>query len=97
MLQYPAQAIGNRQAQAQAFFGAGLVAVEAFELFENHLQLVIRNAGATVPYFEQQAPRFVPHTQQNRAFAVAKGIGEEVLQDAAQQFHVAVDPQATAA
>ncbi|MCY1185178.1 hypothetical protein D9M71_751860 [compost metagenome] len=42
-------------------------------------------------------PLFAAHAQQDRAFAIAKGIGEEVLQDAAQQFHVAVDPKVAAA
>jgi len=49
---YVAQAVGDGQAQAQAFFGAGLVAVEAFELFKNDLQFVFRDARATVPHLK---------------------------------------------
>ncbi|MNE34862.1 hypothetical protein D3C80_1286000 [compost metagenome] len=80
MPQHPAQAVGDRQAQAQAFFGAGLVAVQALELLEDHLQLVVGDARATVPHLQPQALALAARAQQDRALAVAQGIGEEVLQ-----------------
>ena len=52
MPEYPAQPVGNRQAQPQAFFGTGLVAVQPFEFLENHLALVLGNARPAVPDFQ---------------------------------------------
>ncbi|MNJ49230.1 hypothetical protein D3C77_444490 [compost metagenome] len=94
--EHSAQAIGNGQAQAQAFFGTGLMAVQAFEFFEDDLQLVIGNARTAVPDFQPQLATLPAHAQQDRAFAITEGVGEEVLQDPSQQFHVAVHPQAAA-
>ncbi|MNJ67123.1 hypothetical protein D3C77_632640 [compost metagenome] len=89
---YAAQAVSDGQAQAQAFFRTRLVTVQALELFENHLQLVVGNPGATVPDFQPQLAGVATHPQQNRALAIAEGVGKEVLQDAPQQLHVAVHP-----
>ena len=54
VFEYVAETVGDGQAQAQTFLRAGLVAVQAFELLEDHLQLVMRNARAAVPDFEPQ-------------------------------------------
>src|SRR5450830_197778 len=83
MPKYPAESVGNRQAQPQAFFGPSLVAVEAFELFENHLALVLGNPRPAVPDFQGQQATLAPHPEQDRALGVAEGIGQEVLQDSA--------------
>ena len=97
MAEYPAQAVGNRQAQAQSLLGSGLVAVQAFEFLEDVLALVLRDARAAVPDFNAQAFTFTAHAQQHAAAGIAEGVGEEVLQYPAQQFLVAVEPQAAAA
>ncbi|MOA01400.1 hypothetical protein D3C78_1208080 [compost metagenome] len=73
------------------------MAVQAFEFLENHLQLVIGNAWAAVPDLQPQLAAVSADTEQDRALAVAEGIGQEVLQDPPQQFHVAVHPQAAGA
>ena len=97
MPEHVTQAVCNRQAQAQAFFGTGLVAIQAFELFKNDLQLVGGNTRAPIPHLKAQLATSATHTQQHRSFGVAEGIGQEVLQNASQQFDVATDPQTAAA
>ena len=94
--EHSAQAVSNRQTQPKAFFGAGLVAVQAFEFFKNHLQLVLRDTGAAIPDLQAQVLAATPHAQQYRALGVTEGVGQEVLQDAPQQLDVAADPQAAA-
>ena len=84
MTQYAAKPVGNGQPEAQAFFGAGLMAVQAFELLENHLTFVFRNTWATVPDFEAQMRASTPYAQQYRALAVAERVGQEVLQNPSQ-------------
>ncbi|MNT73975.1 hypothetical protein D3C72_2127390 [compost metagenome] len=54
VFEYPAQAIGNRQAEAEAFLGAGLVAVQALELLEDDLELVLRDTRAAIPHRQAQ-------------------------------------------
>ena len=95
--EYVAEAVSNRQAQAQTFFGPGLMAVEAFELFKYDLQFVFRDTRPAIPYFKAQLAAAPTYAQQYRAFGVTKGVGQEVLQDAAQQFDIAVDPHPAAA
>ena len=73
------------------------MAVEAFELFKNHLQLVFRYARPAVPHFKAQLAATAAHAQQYRAFGVAEGVGQEVLQDPAQQLDITVDPRPAAA
>ncbi|MNI39904.1 hypothetical protein D3C73_940990 [compost metagenome] len=97
MAEHAAQPIGNRQAQPQAFFGAGLMAVEALEFFEDHFQFVFGNPRAAIPDFQAQLAPAPTYSQQHRATGIAESIGEEVLQDPAQQLDVAVDPQVAAA
>ena len=82
MPEHSAQAVSNRQTQPQTFFGAGLVAVQAFEFFKNYLQFVLRDTGAAIPDFQAQVLAPTPHAQQYRAFSVTEGVGQEVLQDA---------------
>jgi hypothetical protein len=72
------------------------MAVETFEFFENHLLFVFRNTRPTVPDFQAQLAFASTNTQQHRPFGVAEGVGEEVLQNPAQQFDVAVDAQLAA-
>ena len=96
MGEHAAQAVGNRQAQAQAFLGARLVAVEALELLEDHLALVFGDTHAAVPDFQAQLSAFTAHAQHHAALGVTEGVGQEVLQHPAQQLDVAVDPLPTA-
>ncbi|MCY1424738.1 hypothetical protein D9M71_405000 [compost metagenome] len=91
-----AQPVGDRQAEAEALFRAGLVAVQALELLEDHLQLVGRNARPAVPHFQAQAVLLVAHAEQDATLGVAEGVGEEVLQHPAQQLDVALHPQRAA-
>ncbi|MNP27693.1 hypothetical protein D3C76_1206170 [compost metagenome] len=72
------------------------MAVQAFELFEDHLQLVRRDARAAVPDFQPQVPSLAAHAEQHVALGVAEGVGEEVLQHPAQQLDVALHPQRAA-
>src|SRR5450830_1841745 len=97
MVQYAAQAIGDRQAQAEAFFSAGLVAVQTLELLENHLLFVLRDARAAIPYFQAQLALVSAYAQQYWAVGIAERIRQKVLQNASQQLDVTVDPQMTAA
>ncbi len=96
MTEHAAQPVGDRQAQPEAFFSARLVAVEAFEFFEDDLLFIQRNARASVPDFQAQLALASANPQQHWAFGVAEGIGQEVLQDSSQQFDVAVDAQLAA-
>ena len=84
MAQHAAQTVGNRQPQPQAFFGARLMAVQAFELFENDLQFVVRDARPAIPHFKAQFTATSAYAQQHRPLGVAQGIGQEVLQNAPQ-------------
>lgn len=61
-----------------------LVTVEAFELFKNDLQFVCRDARSSVPHLKAQFAAASAYAQQHRAFGVAKGVCQKVLQDAAQ-------------
>src|SRR3989344_551430 len=97
MVQYATQAIGNRQAQAEALFGAGLVAVQAFELLKNHLLFILRNAGAAIPDFQAQLALVSAYTQQHWTVGIAESIRQKVLQNPAQQLDVTVHAQMTAA
>src|SRR5438045_47025 len=96
MPEYPAEPVSNCQPQAQAFLGACLVTVEAFELLEDYLTFVFRNARPAIPDFQAELPVFASRAQQHRTFGVAKGVGQEVLQNPPQQFDIAVDPQTAA-
>ena len=93
MAEDPAQAVSDCQAETQAFLGAGLVAVQALELLEDHLALVLGNARAAVPDLQTQLPALAPRTEQYAASGIAEGVGEEVLQHPAQQLGVAVHGQ----
>ncbi len=97
MFEHLAQPVGNRQAQAQAFLGAGLVAVEALEFLENHQAFVFGDARAAVPDLQTQPVALAAHAQQHTTLGIAEGIGEEVLQHPAEHLAVAVDPRPAAA
>ena len=70
--------------------------VEAFELLENHLLFIFRNAGPTVPHLQTQLALVPADPQEHRALGIAESVGQEVLQDSAQQFDIAVDAQLAA-
>ena len=55
------------------------------------------SSRAAIPYFPAQVAASATNTQQDRAFAVAEGIGQKVLQDASQELRIAVDAQRRAA
>ncbi|MNN49692.1 hypothetical protein D3C81_1642350 [compost metagenome] len=73
------------------------MAVEAFELFENHLLFIFRDPWPAIPHLQTQFAAAPPHAQQHRAFGVAESVSQEVLQNPPQQFDVAVDTQMAAA
>ena len=97
MAQHPAQTIGNRRAKAQPLLGLGAVAIQALKLFEDQLQLVLRNTRPLIPHLDAHRVGQMPHAQYHaRGAGVTEGIGEEVLQHTAQQAHVAAHPQPAA-
>ncbi len=87
MAEQPTDAVDDRQAKA----GAALLAVvQAAELLEDLALQRIGNAGALVVHFDPQQAFAATAAEQHAAtFAVAQCVGQEVLQDAAQQRFIA--------
>ena len=91
MTEHLRDATGDGEPQTQPLLLGGAGVIEAGELVKNSLLLVLRDAGAVVPYLDAD---LLPHPaatkQHTAARVVAKRIGEEVLQHPAQQPHIAV-------
>ena len=87
MAEQAADAVDDRQAEA----GTALLAVvQAAEFLEDLALQRIGNTGSLVVHFDPQQPVAAPATEQHApAFAVAQRIGQEILQDAAQQRFIA--------
>ncbi|KAG1185189.1 hypothetical protein G6F35_014929 [Rhizopus arrhizus] len=83
-------ALRDGQPQPQAL---AIAAVHPMEFLEYHRLLLGCDAGPGVVHTDGQALAVATHAQQNAAVAgVADGIGQEVLQHAAQQQRIAMHP-----
>ncbi len=89
MTEQPRDAIGNRQAEAQAL----AVVAETAELLEDQRAVGRRDAGPAVPDLDPRRGADAAHADHDApAQRVAHCIGEEVLEHAPQQLRVAVEP-----
>ena len=81
--------LDDGEAEPEAL-AAALALLEAVELEEDVAELAFRDAGAGVPDLDDDvAPAPAAAEEDAAADRVAQGVGEEVLQDAAQQRRVA--------
>src|SRR5690348_11977350 len=90
MLQRSRDALADRKAQAQAAFARAGGCVEPPEFVEDLRQMMLGNARPGIPPLQFHCAVAYARGDQDAAFArVTQGVGEEILQCAAQQSAVA--------
>ena len=92
VLQHLGDAVDDGEAEPEAGRRLLIFGAASFELLEDELQLILRNADAGVPDFHDDAAAAPAAAQQHfPAARVAQGVRQEVLQDAAEKRRVCHD------